>query len=246
MKDLEFLIKKIIPEKYLLEKRLKRAIKKGYEKELTIIRKFSDKNKEAIDIGVYRGVYSYELAKYYKLVHSFEPNPLIYPYLKKNLTKIIKNIKLYNVALSEEIGEVNLRIPNRTNSLFHNNVEELYKLGCATIHNENIFKKYNEFKVKKNKLDNLIVSNNIGFIKIDVEGHELEVINGGINIITANKPILLIEIEEKHTKKNINETINKINKLGYKSYYLEDNKFKSTDNLSVGSKFNNFIFEYKN
>ena len=45
MKDLEFLIKKIIPEKYLLEKRLKRAIKKGYEKELTIIRKFSDKNK---------------------------------------------------------------------------------------------------------------------------------------------------------------------------------------------------------
>jgi hypothetical protein len=57
-KDIEFLIKKIIPEKYLLEKRLKRAIKKKYEKELTLIKKFTDKSKEAIDIGVYRGVYS--------------------------------------------------------------------------------------------------------------------------------------------------------------------------------------------
>ena len=31
-KDIEFLIKKIIPEKYLLEKRLKRAIKKNMKK----------------------------------------------------------------------------------------------------------------------------------------------------------------------------------------------------------------------
>ena len=89
-KDIEFLIKKIIPEKYLLEKRLKRAIKKKYEKELTLIKKFTDKSKEAIDIGVYRGVYSYELAKYFKFVHAFEPNPLIFPYLSKNLTKVIK------------------------------------------------------------------------------------------------------------------------------------------------------------
>ena len=39
------------------------------------------------------------------MVHAFEPNPLLYPYLEKNLTKIIKNIKLYNMALSDENGE---------------------------------------------------------------------------------------------------------------------------------------------
>ena len=242
-KDIEFLIKKIIPEKYLLEKRLKRAIKKKYEKELTLIKKFTDKSKEAIDIGVYRGVYSYELAKYFKFVHAFEPNPLIFPYLSKNLTKVIKNLKLYDIALSDKSGEVNLRIPNRTKSLFKKNVEELYKLGCATIHNENVFNKYHQFNVKKNKLDNLIKNKNIGFIKIDVEGHELEVINGARKLIKENKPILLIEIETKHTKKNINETINTINQYGYKSYFYENNELKSTDLLNSSNKFNNFIFK---
>ena len=85
MKDLEFFIKKVFfSESYLLKKRIKRAIKNNYEKELTIIERFSDKNKDALDIGVYRGVYSYKLSQYFKTVHSFEPNPLLYPYLEKN------------------------------------------------------------------------------------------------------------------------------------------------------------------
>ena len=67
-KDFEFLIKKIIPENYLLKKRLKRAIKKNYEKELSIIDRFADKSKDAIDVGVYRGVYSYKLAQNFFLL----------------------------------------------------------------------------------------------------------------------------------------------------------------------------------
>ena len=31
---------------------------------------------DSIDVGVYRGVYSYEMSKYSKTVHSFEPNPV--------------------------------------------------------------------------------------------------------------------------------------------------------------------------
>ena len=91
IKDLEFLIKKIFfPESYLLKKRLKRAIKKGYEKELKIIDKFADKSKDALDIGVYRGIYSYKLSQNFKNIHSFEPNPLLFPYLEKNLKKNYK------------------------------------------------------------------------------------------------------------------------------------------------------------
>ena len=63
IKDLEFIIKKLFfSESYLLEKRLKRAIKNNYEKELQIIDRFADKTKDALDIGVYRGVYSYKLS----------------------------------------------------------------------------------------------------------------------------------------------------------------------------------------
>jgi FkbM family methyltransferase len=154
IKDIEFFLKNIFfSEKFLLEKRLKRAIKNNYEKELSIIGNFTDKNKEAVDVGVYRGVYTYKLSKEFKHVHAFEPNPLIYPFLEKNLTKIVKNMTLKNLALSDSNGDVNLRIPSRSKSIFKTNYEEIYKLGCATIHQGNKIDNKNSFKVKKIKLD---------------------------------------------------------------------------------------------
>ena len=45
-------------------------------------------DKVAIDVGVYRGLYTYKLSKHFKKVISFEPNPLIFEDLNKNL-KII-------------------------------------------------------------------------------------------------------------------------------------------------------------
>ena len=63
-KDIEFLFKKIFfSEKYLLKKRLNRAIKNIYEEELLILDKVVDKNLESVDVGVYRGVYTYQLSK---------------------------------------------------------------------------------------------------------------------------------------------------------------------------------------
>ncbi len=184
IKDIEFFLKNIFfSEKFLLEKRLKRAIKNNYEKELSIIGDFTDKNKEAVDVGVYRGVYTYKLSKEFKHVHAFEPNPLIYPFLEKNLTKIVKNMTLKNLALSDSNGDVNLRIPSRSKSIFKTNYEEIYKLGCATIHEGNKIDNKNNFKVKKIKLDDLLEDKNISFVKIDVEGHEREVITGSKKII---------------------------------------------------------------
>ena len=158
-KDLEFLLKKIFfSEKYLLEKRLKRAIKKEYEKELKIIDKFADKSKDALDVGVYRGVYSYKLSQNFKNIHSFEPNPLLFPYLNKNLKKIIVNIKLYNFALSNKNGETELKLPLRSKSIFKDNIEELFKLGAATMHPNNNIREYKKVPIKTYKLDDIQIT----------------------------------------------------------------------------------------
>ena len=91
-KEFEYFFKKIFfTETYLLKRRLIRAYKKNYENELMILKKLVNRNLDTVDIGVYRGVYSYQLAKISRHVHSFEPNPLLYSYLNKNLTKIINN-----------------------------------------------------------------------------------------------------------------------------------------------------------
>jgi len=247
IKDIEFFLKNLLfSEKFLLEKRLKRAIKKNYEKELSIIDNFKNKNKDAVDVGVYRGIYSYKLSNEFKHVHSFEPNPILFPYLKKNLTKIIRNISLYNLAASDSNGEINLKIPSRNKSIFKTNYEELYKLGAATIHAENKIKKFYSLKVKKVKLDDILNDKIISFIKIDVEGHEKEVIDGSKEIINKNKPTLLVEIEKRHTGRSVNETIKFINNLGYNSHYLQNGKLRSTNDLENINSENNFIFLSKN
>ena len=243
IKDFEFLFKKIFfSESYLLKKRLKRAIKKGYEKELLIIDKFADKTKDALDVGVYRGVYSYKLSQNFKKIHSFEPNPLLFPYLEKNLIKIISNIKLYNLALSNDNGFTELKLPLRSKSIFKDNIEELFQLGAATMHQNNKINNYKKVPIKMKKLDDIEIGNKIGLIKIDVEGHEKDVIQGGIETIKNNKPVLLVEIEERHTKTPITEIIDFINSIGYKAFISKENDLIEIDKVRDLTKENNFFF----
>ena len=88
-------------------------------------------------MGVYRGVHSYEMSKYSNHVHSFEPNPVIFKELEKYLPQIIKNISLYNCALSEKSGKKILKIPIRDSESDKSNYEEYYRMGVATIHEKN-------------------------------------------------------------------------------------------------------------
>ena len=242
-KEIEFFIKNLFFSKsYLLKKRIERAIKKNEEAEINLVKKFTNKDEDCIDVGVYRGVYTYEMSKYSKTVHSFEANPIIFKSLKKNLKKLIKNVVFYNLALSDQNKDVKLKIPIRNSKSNKNNPEEYYKLGTATIHEKNKIKNYENFIIKSLKLDDINLKNKISFIKIDVEGHEIPVIKGGIKTILKNKPVLLVEIEEKYSKKKVPTSINFINSIGYKSYVFKNNSLEKTDKLHNLKKFNNFIF----
>ena len=86
--------------------------------------------------------------------------------------------------------------------------------------------------MKSRRLDDYEFSN-VGFIKIDVEGHEHEVLEGATITIKRNMPNLLVEMEEKHNKIPINEQIQSIESLGYKSYVLKQSKLVSTDEIDV-------------
>tara|TARA_B100000282_G_C31713471_1_gene482321 strand:- start:11 stop:766 length:756 start_codon:yes stop_codon:yes gene_type:complete len=242
-KEIEFFFKKFFfPEGFLLKRRLQRSIKRNDEQEINLVKKFIKSGTDSIDVGVYRGVYSYEMSKYSEKVHSFEPNPIIFKYINKNLKKFIKNIHLYNFALSNQNKTINLKIPIRNSNSNKEIFEEYYEMGKATIHNENNFENYENFEIQTKKIDELNFDNKISFIKIDVEGHELEVIEGAKNTIKRDKPILLVEIEKQYTKKEVAESINFINSLGYKSYFFNKKDLKSTTELNNLDLFNNFIF----
>ena len=224
-KKIEFFLKKnFLPQSYLFEKRIKRSIKNNDEKELQLLKKIIIPETDTIDIGVYRGVYSYEMAKYSKMVHAFEPNPIIFKDIELNLGKIIKNINLYNFALSDKENKVLLKVPIRNKNYDKSNYEEYFQMGRATIHEQNVMGDTETFEIKSKKLDNFTFSNRISFIKIDVEGHEMSVIKGAENTIKQYKPTLLVEIEEKHSKQKVLDSINYINSLGYESFFYDNDK----------------------
>ena len=87
------------------------------------------------------------MSQYCKTVHSFEPNPVIFEDLEKTLPKIIKNIKLYNLALSDKNDQVNLKIPIRNPKFKEKNYEEYYRMGLATIHNNKTFENFKKLQL---------------------------------------------------------------------------------------------------
>ena len=146
------------------------------------------------------------------------------------------------MALSDVNGLAELKLPLRSKSFFKDNIEELFKLGAATIHKKNKFNNYKKIQVHTKKLDDINFTNKIGFIKIDVEGHERNVIVGGTETIKKNMPVLLIEIEERHAKTSIFETINFIKSFGYEAYIYDYNELINLSSYTNIIDKNNFIF----
>ena len=188
----------------------------GGEEEMQIVQELCSTDKISLDVGVFRGVYSYLLSKHSLKVIGFEANPIMFKYLDRNLTSIIKNLKLYNLALSNHEGDVELKIPLRKKSFFKVNFEDYYECGLATIDKENNLdgKEIHTFNIKKARLDSFQFNNKVGFIKIDVEGHEQQVLEGSVKILENNQPNLLVEIEKRYRKLNPDYLISFLREIG--------------------------------
>ena len=248
LKDLSFLIKKLIfSEKYTLKKRIERSIAKPLEPELLILDKLCDNSKSSIDIGVFRGVYSYKMSEYSNKVYGFEANPVMFKLLIKNLTKLKENIEIYNIALSNFDGVTKLKVPIRKESNFKANFEDYYEGGLATIEPNNNLdnKEFDTFDTKTSQLDNFNFKEKIGFIKIDVEGHEFSILKGSERLLKKDKPNLLIEIEKKHSSK-VDETFKYLKELNYNPFYFDGKDLIkiSTYEDNIRKDFKNFIFKH--
>jgi len=125
-----------------------------------------------IDVGAHWGGFSIFFAKLTGIngkVYSFEASSRNFKYLKKNvcLNNLKDTVKIYRYAVGSKDGYVNLGIA-KTSS------------GHNSIVRDNLPVQDYE-KVKLISLDRFVEENkikNINFIKIDVEGYELEVLKG--------------------------------------------------------------------
>ena len=103
-------------------------------------------------------------------------------------------------------------------------------------------------------LDNYCEKNNIhpSFLKIDACGNELKLLKGGVKILKADKPKILLKCEERLAgAQNVLETFKYFQQLGYKGYFVLDTiripvvnfDFKLYQNTYNNFYCNNFMFE---
>jgi Methyltransferase FkbM domain len=88
---------------------------------------------------------------------------------------------------------------------------------------------------------------NISFIKVDVEGQEEDVLDGGRETIAREPPCLLIEIEERHNPGGFSRIDKSLPDLGYGGFYFERRKRRSAITFdNAGNRLPSLAFETGN
>ena len=173
------------------------------------------------DVGAYIGYYSLAVNHLVKNTAAFEPNNLNYSRLKKNVEINKFKISCHNYACSDKKEQRKLWFTDKN------------KMGGSSVLtvNDQELKKYNTNKIFYEtinciKLDDLFkLTNKKLFFKIDVERHELNVLNGALNLLSNNSVFMQIEIFP-HLR---DEILNFLNQKNFKllkninnDYYLKN------------------------
>ena len=160
-----------------------------------------------VDIGAQSGLYSL-FAKYLPLstFYAFEPFPATFELLNDNITlNNITNVKTFNLAISNTQG-----ISTLNTSANHNGLHTLGK-------NPLRFNDINPIDVNTTTLDIVFKDIPVHYIKIDTEGYEYYILQGGESIIEKYKPVIQMEYNIKNmkqcsvTEEMIHEFVKKIN-----------------------------------
>ena len=159
----------------------------------------TDKSVTIVDIGAQCGLYTL-YAKYLpkSQFYAFEPFPRSYKVLRDNITlNRIPNVRTRNIGISNHAGETILNTSKSHNGLhtLGTNISRFNDAVPVTIHVE--------------PLDTIFYDNNIpvDFIKIDTEGWEYFILQGGEKTIQKYKPMIQLEWDNDNMKQcNVNMT----------------------------------------
>jgi FkbM family methyltransferase len=142
---------------------------------LRLLPEFIKPDTLTIDVGGNSGYQTYFHAKYNNVV-TYEPVPELFKVLQSNLQSL-DNITLINKAVTSENKDVELFV-------------DINRLSMTSqmplVESESIL-------VPGVALDNE-GHNNVGFIKVDVEGFELDVLDGAVNLIERDRPNMMVEV----------------------------------------------------
>ncbi len=175
------------------------------------------KGKNVIDGGGNVGLYAIYFSKLVSengFVHSFEIQEAMCEMIEENKKmNHATNIKVYHNALSDVSG----KFVGFTRINYNDNY--ISTVGIRT--EAGLRGEPHCGNVETIALDDLNIEN-IGLIKLDLEGHEPEALKGMDRTIREQKPHLIIELTEGYLKHEVPHVIKKIEDMGYEMKPLSD------------------------
>lgn len=179
------------------------------EIELCMVKHLCRPDQDSIDVGANVGTYLHAMMRHSDRVYAFEPVPWLAQLLPK---KFGRKVVVENLALSHETSRALLHIPV---------VDGTPVTGLSTLSDDLAAKTalYRDIPVETRPLDE-VYSGNVGFIKIDVEGHEHSVLRGARRTIERCRPRVLIEAEERHAPGSVRRIQAFFRRFGYRGYFV--------------------------
>jgi FkbM family methyltransferase len=124
------------------------------------------------------------------------------------------NVSVHEVALSDRNGDAELFIPQGEGGLVH---------GLASLEpqppspNRHLISTH----VPTARLD-AVVEHDVAFVKIDVEGHELNVLNGATDLVERCQPVFLVEAEDRHRAEATRSVFEYFRDKAYRGFFLQE------------------------
>lgn len=179
-----------------------------------------------VDMGAYNGVHTVRLAQLVGPtghVYAFEPNPPAVAMLRENvrLNGVEAQTTVYPVGVSDPPVTGYVKLSDNPHNLGGAHMcseedERTHRLNCQNA---------SQVKIELIRIDDDLqrwIPTRVGFVKIDVEGHEDRVIAGSRAWLTRDHPVIHIELwnDDKRRQENLPTTvadmIRQIEELGYK------------------------------
>ncbi len=145
----------------------------------------------AIDVGAHHGLYTQALANKSAAVLAVEPRASAQGHLEAVLPVHCRTVRL---AISDQKGRIDLSTPVRAG---------VPDYAMTTARSEADFgTSALKWSATSTTLDSLVAEmangRRVGFVKIDVEGHETAVLRGASQTLATQRPLVLLEAERRH------------------------------------------------
>ena len=175
--------------------------------ELDVICRGLERGSRAIDVGANEGVYTHAFASTGAKVEAFEPHPACLEVLRAYARRH-RNVRPHGVALGDHPHTATLHVPKISG-----------RVVPARASLEPIGADAQCYSVEVRTLDSFNFDD-VAVIKIDVEGRELDVLHGARETVMRCRPMLLLEIEQRHLRVPMRDVFAAVTDMGYAGSFL--------------------------